>query len=151
MKNIVIFDLDGTLALIDKRREISTKSDGKLDWDLFFNPKNINLDIPNFPVINTLKALKSNGYKIIILSGRLETTKNATLEWLKKYEVYFDDLKMRENSVKGKFISDVELKEKWLSDIGKENVEFVFDDRKKLVDMWRNQGLICFQVAEGNF
>ena len=39
MKKTVIFDLDGTLALIDKRRTISTKSNGKLDWDIFFNPK----------------------------------------------------------------------------------------------------------------
>ena len=28
---IVIFDLDGTLALIDDRRKISTKPNGKLD------------------------------------------------------------------------------------------------------------------------
>ena len=54
MKNIVIFDLDGTLALIDDRRKISTKPNGKMDWDKFFDPKNINLDrvlsnIPNIP------------------------------------------------------------------------------------------------------
>ena len=35
----VIFDLDGTLALIDERRKISTKDNGKIDWDTFFNPK----------------------------------------------------------------------------------------------------------------
>ena len=32
---IVIFDLDGTLALIDKRRALATKN-GKMDWDVFF-------------------------------------------------------------------------------------------------------------------
>ena len=46
LKNkIVIFDLDGTL--IDDRRKISTKPNGKLDWDKFFDPKNISLDKPN--------------------------------------------------------------------------------------------------------
>ena len=30
MDKIVIFDLDGTLALIDKRRDISTKDNGKM-------------------------------------------------------------------------------------------------------------------------
>ena len=87
MKNIIIFDLDGTIALIDKRREFSLKPNGRLDWDVFFNPKNIDLDKPNLPVINTLKALKNSGYKIVILSGRLETTKKATLNWLKKNNV----------------------------------------------------------------
>ena len=49
MKNI-IFDLDGTLALIDDRRALSTKDNGKIDWDIFFDPNNINLDKPNQPV-----------------------------------------------------------------------------------------------------
>ena len=34
-----IFDLDGTLALIDERRKVSEKENGKLDWDKFFDPK----------------------------------------------------------------------------------------------------------------
>ena len=45
MKSI-IFDLDGTLALIDDRRTLSTKDNGKIDWDIFFDPNNINLDKP---------------------------------------------------------------------------------------------------------
>ena len=31
------------------------------------------------------------------------------------------------------------------------NVLFVMDDRQQVVDMWRRNGLKCFQVAEGNF
>ena len=40
MDKKVIFDLDGTLALIDKRRDLATK-DGKMNWDVFFDPDNI--------------------------------------------------------------------------------------------------------------
>ena len=58
---------------------------------------------------------------------------------------------MRENTPQSKYISDVELKQNWLSEIGKENVLCVFDDRNKLVDMWRKNGLVCFQVADGDF
>ena len=43
----VIFDLDGTLADITKRREMSTKENGKIDWDIFFTPENIWFDTPN--------------------------------------------------------------------------------------------------------
>ena len=79
---IVIFDLDGTLALIDKRRAISTKPNGKLDWDIFFDPSNISLDQPNIPVIKTLQMFIDNGFKIVIFSGRSDKTFNATTEWL---------------------------------------------------------------------
>ena len=34
-KKTVIFDLDGTLANIDARRNLATKPNGKLDWDVF--------------------------------------------------------------------------------------------------------------------
>ena len=145
-KNSVIFDLDGTIALIDKRRKISTKANGKIDWDIFFDPNNIDLDEPNLPVIKSLQSFKKDGYKIIILSGRLETTKDSTLSWLKNNNVEFDIIKMRKNTPTGKYISDVELKE-----IGKENVLCVYDDRTKLVEMWRKNGLTCYQVADGNF
>ena len=151
MNKIIIFDLDGTLALIDERRKISTKKNKKIDWDVFFNPKNIQLDKPNFPVIETLNSLKEKGFKIFILSGRLDTTKEATLNWLNNNAVKFDKLQMRENTPQSKYISDVELKQNWLSEIGKENVLCVFDDRNKLVDMWRKNGLVCFQVADGDF
>ena len=58
---------------------------------------------------------------------------------------------MRENTSKVKYISDVELKQKWLNEIGKENVLCVFDDRTKVVEMWRKNGLSCFQVSNGDF
>ena len=35
IQNTVIFDLDGTLALIHKRREYAALKDNKIDWDKF--------------------------------------------------------------------------------------------------------------------
>ena len=46
MKKTVIFDLDGTLANIDARRDKSLKPNGKMDWDVFFDAENIKLDEP---------------------------------------------------------------------------------------------------------
>lgn len=34
---------------------------------------------------------------------------------------------------------------------GKYYVDFVLDDRNQVVEMWRNMGLTCLQVAEGDF
>jgi len=151
MKN-VIFDLDGTLALIDDRRVVSTKPDGKINWDIFFDPKNIDLDKPNLPVIKMAQLLKQQGFRIVILSGRLKTTKDATTQWLKKFDVPFDVIKMRPDSNDFKFMPDDDLKQGWLDSLFPDNSIFaVFDDRNKVVDMWRRNGLTCFQVAEGNF
>ncbi len=152
MKNI-IFDLDGTLALIDDRRVLSTKDNGKIDWDIFFDPNNINLDKPNQPVIKVAQMFKDNGFRIVILSGRLKTTKDVTKKWLEKFNVPFDVLKMRPDNKQFKFMSDDDLKQGWLDSLftNKEDVFAVFDDRKKVVDMWRSNGLNVFQVAEGDF
>ena len=34
----IIFDLDGTLADIEDRRQLCTKENGKMDWNKFFDP-----------------------------------------------------------------------------------------------------------------
>jgi predicted HAD superfamily phosphohydrolase YqeG len=152
MKN-VIFDLDGTLALIDKRRAISTLPSGKMDWDTFFDPKNIDLDQPNDAVITMAKMLKAAGNRIVILSGRSKATKDATKAWLQKFDVPFDILKMRPTSKDFKFMPDDQLKQMWLDQLftNKDDIVCVFDDRQKVVDMWRQNGLTCMQVAPGNF
>ena len=152
MKSI-IFDLDGTLALIDDRRTLSTKDNGKIDWDIFFDPNNINLDKPNQPVIKVAQMFKDSGFRIVILSGRLKTTKDVTKKWLEKFNVPFDVLKMRPDNKQFKFMSDDDLKQGWLDTLftNKEDVFAVFDDRNKVVDMWRSNGLNVFQVAEGDF
>ena len=150
-KKIVIFDLDGTLALIDKRRAISTKDKGKMDWDTFFDPKNIDLDLPNTPVIKMAQMLKSQGFDIVIFSVRSDVTKQATLDWFDKNDVPFDFIQMRDNA--NHFLKDSKLKKIWLARFfpDKDDIFAVFDDRDQVVDMWRDNGLTTFQVAKGDF
>ena len=74
MRNTVIFDLDGTLADIEKRRVLSTHGNGKMDWDRFFDPKNIELDEPNLPVVFLAKTMWEKGFRVVIFSGRLDVT-----------------------------------------------------------------------------
>ena len=66
-KNTVIFDLDGTLADIEARRELSLKPNGKMDWDVFFDASNISLDLPNEPVIKMAQLFAADGFNIVIL------------------------------------------------------------------------------------
>jgi hypothetical protein len=176
-RNTVIFDLDGTLALIDARRNKSiipgkrTNENGnivsKLDWDVFFNPENIHLDEPNLPVIKMAQMFAQDGFKIIIFSGRNDRSFHTTKEWLLRYNVPHNLLVMRPDKFQSsswpvargnpatsdmKFMSDEILKKKMLDTfLNKDEVFLVVDDRDKVVKMWRDLGLNTFQVAQGDF
>ena len=150
-KNTVIFDLDGTLANIDKRKELATKSNGKLDWDVFYDSTNIKLDVPNESVVKLAQMFAENGFNIVIFSGRTDKTKYSTRSWLTHNIVTFQKLVMRDSKI-NHYIPDEILKKDMLdkyADI--DDVFLVVDDRNKVVDMWRSLGLTVFQVAEGDF
>ena len=172
-KKIVIFDLDGTLAIIDRRREISGKTkDGKvtdkINWNEFFNPGNIAFDEPNEPVIELAQMLKDKGYKIFIFSGRNDRMYERTVEWLEWNDVPYDLLVMRPDKFHCKtwpvaegnpatpdmrYMPDEKLKKAMLDEFVEDikDVYLVVDDRQKVIDMWRSLGLNTWQVAEGNF
>jgi hydroxymethylpyrimidine pyrophosphatase-like HAD family hydrolase len=152
--DVVIFDLDGTLADIEARRKLCTLENGKIHWGKFFDPKNIEMDLPNWPVIETFKALQNAGFRCIIFSGRGAATRTATVAWLNKFGIVPDILKMRPlNS----FTPDEILKRDWLNSletdhgIAKQDILCIFDDRDKVVKMWREEGMTCMQVAPGAF
>ena len=154
----VIFDLDGTLADIEDRRKLSTKENGKMDWDKFFDPNNIELDKPKQDVILMAQALAEIGYQIAVFSGRSKSTINTTKSWLNKYKVPYHILKLRPEKHPYKFMPDEKLKLGWFEDVfvipesmSESEVVAVFDDRDKVVNMWREIGLTCMQVAPGNF
>ncbi|WP_233963512.1 phosphatase domain-containing protein [Pectobacterium versatile] len=147
---VVIVDLDGTLALNKHRSHFIDKSDGrKADWISYFEA--CDRDLPNMPVIESVNALERQGYKIHIFSARGDLVKEKTVDWLSRHGVMYDELTMREMDT---FTADEKLKRFWLLDFYpnyKEDILCVFDDRDKVVKMWRELGLTCFQVAEGSF
>ena len=151
MKNTIIFDLDGTIALVDKRREVSKLPDGKMNWDEWFNPSNIKLDEPNMPVVKMAQLFAQDGFNIVIFSGRSDKTKFTTKSWLTHNRVPFHKLVMRPHKTMN-FIPDDILKRDMLdTHVDINDIFMVVDDRQKVVDMWRNLGLTVFQVAEGDF
>ena len=150
-KNTVIFDLDGTLADITARRNLATKSNGKLDWDVFHDPSNIGLDVPNEPVVKMAELFAENGFNIVIFSGRTNKIERRTRSWLTHNRVPFHKLVMRPHKTMN-FIPDDILKRDMLdTHVDINDIFMVVDDRQKVVDMWRNLGLTVFQVAEGDF
>ena len=169
-KFTILFDLDGTLANIDARRDMAVGVNGKMNWDVFFHPSHISFDKPNPQVIKSAQLFKANGFRIFIFSGRNDRSFHATQQWLKTHNVPFDLLVMRPDKFKDESwpvahgnkatpkmrgMPDEVLKKKMLLEfVGDEwqsEVFCVFDDRQKVVDMWRDLGITCFQVAPGDF
>ena len=145
---VAIFDLDGTLALIEHRQHYVRGK--RKNWDKFFT-ECIN-DLPNRPIIEIAERLQRTGVEIIIFSGRSEVVREQTLEWLKKYFSVPFTLIMRPDK---NYTPDDVLKKQWLENASyikdKSEILCVFDDRQRVVDMWRKEGLTCLQVAPGDF
>lgn len=89
--------------------------------------------------------------RIILFSGRSAVCRTETEEWLKKYDVPYDELHMR--AVGDEKRKDSLVKHDLFDDHirGKYNVLFVLDDRNQVVEKWRELGLTCFQVSPGTF
>lgn len=145
-----VFDLDGTIALNEHRQHFVRRPVGEKDWDAF--SRACKDDEPNNALIQIMWALKSTGYHIAILSGRGMIAGVETTEWLKKHNVPYDYIEMRSM---GDHRDDRELKLEMIKRLETifpdRKVHAIFDDRKKVVDMWRENGYNCYQVAVGDF
>lgn len=159
MKPLYIFDLDGTLALIEHRRHFVERESGKQDWKGFFAAC-VN-DQPNAPVVQTLENLRRL-CDVWIWSGRSEEVREATVEWIAHNTSFiswtFDPIFGEKNALKmrteGDYTPDEVLKRGWLKSLSphdRQRLVAVFDDRDKVVQMWRDEGVACFQVAQGAF
>lgn len=135
-EDIVIVDVDGTLAHINNR--------SPFDW------MGVGSDTPDIAIIKLINTL-SDYYTIVVFSGRDSVCRELTENWLKNNNVMYDKLYMRdEGDMRKDTLIKKELYEKHIKD--KYNVEFILDDRNQVVNMWRNElGLKCLQVAEGDF
>ena len=139
-RTAIICDVDGTVALMHGNR-------GPFDWDKVYTDK------PNEWVIDLIESYHTcTGCKVIILSGRSDECMEDTHRWLLENVVVPFDLFMR--PVEQLFEKDAKIKHEIYTNIIKPSYDvlFVIDDRKQVVDMWRNvAGLKVAQVAEGNF
>lgn len=137
----VVFDLDGTLALTDHRAhflEGETK-----DWRGFYEA--CDKDEPCHPIIAVARAMMVIGHRVEIWSGRSGEVANKTREWLCTNGLAALNIRMR---AEGDHQPDTTLKAGWLQH-GKPDL--IFEDRASVVAMWRSHGIVCAQVAPGEF
>lgn len=148
---LYIFDIDGTLALNHHRKHYLK---APAAWGNYEDA--CVHDEPNLPVVRTLKMLVANGARVYFYSGRSTRVHWETVNWLSKHlelpagDVYHY-LWMRNA---GDCRPDEIIKREWyeaMDQVDKHRLVAIFDDRDKVVAMWRSLGLTCFQVAPGNF
>lgn len=134
-----IFDVDGTLAKMDGR--------SPYEWHRVHTDKQVPA------VCKMMIDLYELGYHIIVMSGRDGACFDLTEKWLAESgdaPLRFHKLLMRaQGDTRKDNIVKVELFRDHVAPFY--NVLGTFDDRNQVVDMWRQIGLTCFQVADGNF
>lgn len=133
----IIFDIDGTIAYHQERLPFEWE---KLDTDLF-----------DSRIKHLLYRIMILGVKIIFLTGRPESVKKSTEEWLNKNipEIEFSLIMRDSKDFRSGEIVKKELWEKHVEPYY--NTLCVFEDSNKCVEMWRDLGLLTCQVANGDY
>lgn len=136
----ILCDLDGTLALCHEGRDI-------------YDATTCDLDHLNIPVAEIVKAFWYT-CEVVFVSGRQEKFREPTEKFIQEHLPQFKNKSykllmrktgdVRPDEIVKKEIYDGEIAPNY-------DVFFVLDDRNKVVKMWRELGLTCLQVAEGNF
>ena len=143
MKDTVLCDIDGTVALMGKGQ---AGRRGPYDW------KRVGEDDPNWPVIILLGILRRDDYQVVFVSGRKERCREQTLEWLERHEIWYHDAELfmrADDDNRPDYLVKHDIYKQHIE--GRYEVAYVLDDRDQVVAMWRELGLTVLQVAEGNF
>jgi predicted kinase len=134
----IVCDLDGSLARIGNRSPYDAS----------------NCDVVDFPMemtVETVKLYYQAGYKIVFCTGRMEKDRAPSSRFIERcvpgmeYVLFCrpDNDQRKDHIVKEEMFNN-NIK-------GKYWVKLVIDDRNSVVQGWRKMGLVCWQVADGDF
>lgn len=138
----VIVDMDGTLADITHRLHHVQKE--PKDWRSFFLA--IEWDTLRQDVYEKIMTLSKDN-NIVIVSARPEKYREVTKDWLAENGVPYQTLIMRGD---GDRRDDAQVKLDILNTyFRRDMIECVFDDRPRVIRMWKENGLKVEDVGEG--
>lgn len=145
-KRCIILDMDGTIANCEHRRHhVETNN-----WPGFF--EGMHLDEVYEHTRETVLALHNAGFPIVVVTARPDENdyRQKTLDWLDRHGIIYDAIFMRRG---GDYRKDSIVKKEILLAILEAGYEpfMALDDRDQVVSMWREMGIPCMQVNEGDF
>jgi len=147
---VIVCDLDGTLANVEHRRHhVRKEKSEKSNWVAFFE------GMVDDPVNQWCKAIldkMNDTYRVVYATGRPADYLEYTEMWLTENGLRYagSELFTRlEKDYRGddqvkEIILEFEIKTRW-------DILFILDDRKQVVDMWRKHGYTVLQCDYGDF
>lgn len=141
MQDIVIFDLDNTLALTRHRER-----------HLFSNPPDLTTyyaECIDDPLIHSVAAIffdhMTSSRDIWIVSKRSDEVLNQTARWLHEHGLYYGRLLLKPSD---DIRSNADIKMRWLHDgtIPRNRVLCAYDADQTVIDMYRAEGITCFHT-----
>lgn len=143
---IFVCDLDGTLSNSEWRSHFAAAG----EWDEFHSKSK--LDSPHADVCLLIQMLVDVGNECIVVTGRSESYRKITEDWLTRHSIPVHAVLMRMASdwgpattVKVKLLSDYLDK----NGLSKSDVMFALDDNERMIDAWRAWGIPAYQVRAG--
>lgn len=143
-KEVIICDIDGTIASVEHRRGYLVGD--RKDWKGFFS--NMQYDPFRKEVWKqVLEEKKKHNASVVFVSGRPEDYRDVTSKWLQDNTEYSGPLLMRsKGDSRDDTVVKKEIYERYLANT---KVVKVFDDRPKVIRMWREIGLDVVDVGDG--
>lgn len=158
---MIVFDLDGTLSNLQHRlhhiqslQDDACREQKDAAYRAFFAACEGDDVIPQ---VKWVWDGLMEAFDLVVVTGRSDEVREDTIAWLVKNEFYYSydhadaSLYMREAGDKRPdTIVKSELMDQLISDKGIAP-SLIFEDRKGVVDLWRERGFLCYQVAAGDF
>jgi hypothetical protein len=144
MPRCYLFDLDGTLA--DCTHRLHHIKQPRKNWDAFFAACSRDGPIPH--MVELARHL-AKVEQTVFCSGRSDQVRTETEDWLKSHGLAGPLYMRRRRDKRPDYVVKGELLDRILAD-GWQPI-MAFDDRDQVVRMWRERGVPCAQVAEGDF
>ena len=141
MANIILCDIDGTVANNDHRQHFL---EGKKDWDGFFSEL-VN-DLPIQIIIDKVIQEQASGKEIVFLTGRPERYRYSTTLWLKEHFVFESKLLMRND---GDQRNKLKIKKEiFENNFHPDEIFCVFENDKELIKLWKTLDLNVLDANE---
>jgi uncharacterized HAD superfamily protein len=142
---LICFDIDGTLADVSHRVHFWRQK--PKNWNMF--KSEMANDAPIEQIVTIARMMYKAGHTVILCTGRSEDTRDLTEQWLFHHGVKFEKLYMRaEKDYRSDDIIKLELLNQIVVDFG-QKPDIVFDDRPRVVKMWRENGVFVADVYQG--
>ncbi len=148
----ILMDIDGTLANAEHRVHLIPRDGTPPEqvgpaWQAFFDLSHADTVNDEIKALNNAMAAVTT---VFMVTGRPETDRENTRRWLAQNGIHYARLFMRPA---GDRRPDTIVKAEVLARIRALGYEILFavEDRASVTKMWRENGVRCLQVCEGDY